>query len=180
MTRSTIEPEFDLKRLSDFDASFWSDRFYRVSLNDLSVEIKEEKFIRPLYKTYSLDLIKQEIAEADLAIVAEEGEGLSGIATVKYEEWNNRAHLTGIYVAPESKGKGLGHSLIETAIDYAKSKSARCMFVETQNINYPAICFYRKMNFEFCGFDTALYNLADVDSKEIAFYFCKNLSNENS
>lgn len=174
-----MQPEVDLKRLSDFDASFSTEYIYRLLIKEMSVEIKEEKLAAPLHKTYSLDFIKQDIAEAEFAVVAEIKETIAGFATAKYEEWNNRAVLTGIFVATENKGKGIGRTLIEAAIDYAKTKSARCLFVETQNINYPAIQFYRKMSFEFCGFDTALYNSANIPN-EIALYFCKNLSNENS
>lgn len=174
-----IRREIDSKRLSDFDASFSTDRIYRIAVNEMSVEIKEEKLAAPFQKTYPFDFIKNDIDEADYAVVAEIEETIAGFATVKYEAWNNRAVLTGIFVAPESKGKGVGRALVDVAIDFAKTKSARCLFVETQNVNYPAIQFYRKVGFEFCGFDSALYNPTEISSGEIAFYFCKILSNEN-
>jgi GNAT superfamily N-acetyltransferase len=173
-----IQRDVDVRQLTDFDASFLTERIYRVSVNEMSVEIKEEELNFPLSKNYSFDFIKEDIAEADFAVVAEIEGVIVGFATVIYKEWNNRAILTGLFVLPKIKRKGVGRTLVEAAIDYAKAKSARCLFVETQNINYPAIRFYRKMKFEFCGFDTALYNPADVYSGEIAFYFCKNLLNE--
>ncbi|MGI8883604.1 MAG: GNAT family N-acetyltransferase [Pyrinomonadaceae bacterium] len=175
-----MQREIDGERLSGFDASFSTRHVYRVAVDKMSAKIVEEKIDVPFQKTYPLDLIKKDIDEADYAVVAEIDEIIAGFAIVKYEEWNNRAVLTGIFVAAESKGEGVGRALVAAAIDFAKTKSARCLWAETQNVNYPAIQFYRKIGFEFCGFDNTLYNPADVSSDETAFYFRKILSRENS
>jgi ribosomal protein S18 acetylase RimI-like enzyme len=175
-----MEREIDGERLADFDASFSTEYIYRVAVDKMSVEIVKEKLDVPFQKTYPVDSIKKDIDEADYAVVAEIDEIIAGFATVKYEEWNNRACLTGIFVRAESKGKGVARALVEAAINFAKTKSARCLWAETQNVNYPAIQFYRKIGFEFCGFDSALYNPADVSADETAFYFCKILTCENS
>ena len=175
-----MQRETDCKQLAGFDASFSTERVYRVAIDKMSVTIIDEKLDVPFRKIYSFVSIKKDIDEADYAVIAEINEIIAGFATVKYKEWNNRAILTGIFVAKESKGKGVGRALIEAAINFAKTKSARCLFVETQNVNYPAIQFYRKNNFEFCGFDSALYNPAAVSANETAFYFCKILTRENS
>ncbi|MEP6902342.1 MAG: GNAT family N-acetyltransferase [Actinomycetota bacterium] len=180
MITRKIQRELDGKCLSVFDASFSTEYVYRVTVNEMAVEITEEKLAAAFQKAYPFEFIKKDIDEADYAVVAEIEETIAGFASVKYEDWNNRARLTGIFVAPESKGKGIGRALVESVIDFAKTKSARCLFVETQNVNYPAIRFYRKLGFEFCGFDSTLYNPAEVSAGEIAFYFCKILSNENS
>ena len=144
-----IQREIDGQRLSDFDASFSTEYIYRIMVNEMAVEILEEKLDIPLHKTYPFGLIQKDIKEADYAIAAEIEGIIVGFAIVKYEEWNNRAVLTGIFVAPERKGKGVGRALVNKAINFAKIKSARCLFVETQNVNYPAIQFYRKIGFEF-------------------------------
>jgi RimJ/RimL family protein N-acetyltransferase len=170
-----MQREIDGERLADFDASFSTEYIYRVTVDKMSVEITEEKLDVPFQKTYPFDLIKKDIDGADYAVVAEIDKIIAGFASVKYEEWNNRACLTGIFVVAESKGKGVGHALAEAAKNFAKTKSARCLWAETQNVNYPAIQFYRKNGFEFCGFDNALYNPADVSPEETAFYFRKLL-----
>jgi ribosomal protein S18 acetylase RimI-like enzyme len=174
------QPEVDHERLSGFEASYSSDHCYQVVIKGMSVELVKAQLARPLTKVYSPESIKESIAGADLALVAEIGHRLGGLATVKYEAWNNRANLTGIYVAPENKGKGVGRALVAAVMIEVQEKRARCLFVETQNVNYPAIRFYRKMNFEFCGFDTSLYNPDQVSANETAFYFCHNLSDEDS
>jgi ribosomal protein S18 acetylase RimI-like enzyme len=32
-----------------------------------------------------------------------------------------------------------------------------CLWLETQNVNYPAVQFYRRMGFRLCGLDETLY-----------------------
>ena len=171
-----INPGLESRRLSACGTSFSTDRVYRVAVDQMSVVIGEEKLTVPFQKTYPFDSVKKDVEESDFAVVVENGDAIAGFATVKHGEWNNRAVLTGIFVAPESRGKGIGRALLETAVNYAKTRSARCLFVETQNVNYPAIRFYRHAGFEFCGFDRALYDPAESGPGEIAFYFYKDLS----
>ncbi|MDQ6788389.1 MAG: GNAT family N-acetyltransferase [Acidobacteriota bacterium] len=167
----------DGEQLTNFDTSFVSHYIYRLTVNALSVEITEEKLDVPFQNIYPFHFIKKDIDEADFAVVAEiEDKTIAGFAVAKFEEWNKRVVLTEIFVAPEYRGKLIGRALIDAVIEYAKTTFARCLWLETQNVNYPAIQFYRKIGFEFCGFDSALYNPADVSSGEIAFYFCKDLS----
>jgi hypothetical protein len=45
------------------------------------------------------------------------------------------------------------------------------LWLETQNVNFPAIQFYTKLGFQFCGFDTTLYNNSETNLNEVAFYF---------
>jgi ribosomal protein S18 acetylase RimI-like enzyme len=119
--------------------------------------------------------IEESVAEADSTVLAEiEGE-LEGFASFKYHDWNKRAEIKGIYVRPEFKGRGVGTALITSGMEYAKRNGARGLWLETQNINYPAIRFYMKSGFRFCGFDASLYEPAGVMPGEIALYFFRAL-----
>ena len=171
-----MQRETDGERLADFDTSFTTDYIYRVKISGISVGIVEEKLDVPFRKTYPFRHIKNDIEEADFTVLAEIEGNTAGFAAVKFEEWNKRVNVTSLFVAPQFRGRGVGKELIDVAEDYARGKQARCLWLETQNVNYPAIQFYRKIGFEFCGFDAALYNPADVSPDEVAFYFCKNLS----
>ena len=165
----------DGEHLSDFDASFAAEYIYRVVINGMSVEIIKAKLDIPFQKIYQLDGVRNDVEASDYSVAAEIEGLIVGFAAVKYEEWNKRAVVTGIYVAPESKGKGVGRALIDSVLNYAKTTPARCLWLETQNTNYPAIQFYIKMGFRFCGFDKSLYNPVEVSPDEIAFYFYKNI-----
>lgn len=163
----------DRTQLANFDASFSTERIYRVSLTEMTLEISEEVLDTPLHKKYNLESLEHDAETADFAVVAESNEKIVGIATIKYEAWNKRAILTNFYVAPESQRKGVGRALIAAATAHAKIVSWRCLWLETQNVNYPAIQFYTSIGFEFCGFDKTLYNPADVSANETALFFCR-------
>ena len=174
-----IHPQTDSERLLNFDTSFSTDYIYHVKINGILIDIVEEKRDVPFQKTYPIDPIKNDINEADFAVEAEIAGNLAGFAAVKFEEWNKRVNVTSLFVAPRFRGRGVGKRLVDAVEDFARGKRARCLWLETQNVNYPAIQFYLKTGFEFCGFDAALYNPADVSPGETAFYFFKQLD-ENS
>lgn len=50
------------------------------------------------------------------------------------------------------------------------------VWIETQNINYPAIQFYRKCGFTLCGLDENLYHPKGPGANEIALFFAKPIS----
>lgn len=108
-------------------------------------------------------------------VVAEEGTTICGFAAVNIETWNRRAVIEHLYVSNRYRGLGIGRLLIQSCIEYAKNSHMRCLWVETQNINYPAIHFYQRMQFEWCGLDTELYDEAELNGHEIALYFVRRI-----
>lgn len=160
----------DGKSIVKLDASFTTDKIYRVNTGENSFELIEHKLDSPLAKTYRLDTMKQLVAEASLAIIAEINNEIAAIMTVKYEAWNRRAWLTHLYVGRDFKNRGIGTTLINEAIKFARKHKARCLWLETQNVNFPAIQFYRKIGFKLCGFDASLYD-PRVAPGETALFF---------
>ncbi len=80
-------------------------------------------------------------------------------------EWNRYAFIEDISVAKSARGKGVGTSLIQKAIEWAKSSDLRGLSLETQDDNLLACRFYAKCGFEIGGVDTLLYkNLGKEDS----------------
>jgi ribosomal protein S18 acetylase RimI-like enzyme len=157
--------------LAGFDASFLTEHIYRVSVTGMNVSIREEKLPTRLHKTYELKHIEESVADADSTVLAEIDGEIAGFAAFKYHDWNKRAEIKGIYVRSVLKGRGVGAALLNNGLEYAKTKGARGLWLETQNINYPAIRFYMKSGFRFCGFDASLYEPAAVMPAEIALYF---------
>ena len=162
----------DRKAIIGLDASFKTERIYRVDIKGLSAKLVEEKLARPRTKTYDLSEMGVAVKDANFTLAAEREGEVAGFMTLKNEAWNRRVWLTHLYIAPEFRGVGLGTFLIGRAMKYAKIKKARGVWLETQNFNYPAIRFYRRQGFEFCGFDRSLYDPKKVPG-ETALFFCK-------
>lgn len=166
----------DLAVLSTLDTLLETDTIYRVRREALSFALVEETVYPPLRKDYDLRTITPaECARWDYAVVAEADGSAAGFAAVEFVPWNRRAVLWHLYVAPAHRRKGLGAQLLGQAERFARSVGARCLWLETQNVNVPAIRFYLRSGFHLCGLDESLYDPATVAPEEIALFFTRPL-----
>jgi ribosomal protein S18 acetylase RimI-like enzyme len=82
--------------------------------------------------------------------------------------------------AAASRGDlGAGRALLRALDERARSEqSLRCLWVETQNVSYPAIQFYRRLGFRLCGLDVTLYRPDDplLLPGEVALFFACDLT----
>ena len=83
------------------------------------------------------------------------------------EEWNNRLIMTQLLVKEECRGKGVGRMLMDFVKDFAVKEDYRIITLETQNTNIPAIDFYFKMGFTFCGSNIFFYSNDDIGENEV-------------
>jgi ribosomal protein S18 acetylase RimI-like enzyme len=70
---------------------------------------------------------------------------------------------------------GSGPALIADGVQMAQYWRARCLWLETQNVNYAAIQFYQQLGFQWCGLDTTLYDSQESAAGEIALFFARPL-----
>ena len=167
----------DALRIEGFDASYETDFTYNVVQNGLCFSLHQSELRETFKKQYSITDIAADLRDAYAAWLAENADGtLAGLATVQYQEWNRSVLITGIFVACASKKQGIGHTFMELISSYARTKSARCLLLETQNTNVPAIGFYSKEGFALCGINTALYDPDQVKAGEVALYFTRALT----
>jgi ribosomal protein S18 acetylase RimI-like enzyme len=86
-------------------------------------------------------------------------------------------HHAPVRRAVESRD-GVGTALLAALDRRARAGGARCLWLETQNINYPAIQFYRRSGFRLCGLDDTLYD-PELDPTtgpdEVALFFTRPL-----
>ena len=174
--RSAQWPQ-DAAVLSRLDTAFITERIYRPVREELSFRLVEETIQPPLRKQYQFDPSNpQEHQNWDFTALAEEDGVLAGFAAAQYVAWNRRVILWHLYVMPAFRRKNVGKRLLEAIENYAQSVQARCVWLETQNVNYPAIQFYRRCGFEFCGYDETLYDPATLAREEVALYFARPVS----
>ena len=161
----------DMPALSALDTSFFTDTVYRVAQDGLSFRLLEEAATPPLYKSYPFDPSDpEERANWDHAVVAESEGRLVGFAAAEYMAWNRRAVIWHLYVAPDSRGQGVGTRLLDSVDDFARDMGARCLWLETQNVNAPAVRFYLRSGFTLCGLDTSLYDPDGAAGAEVALF----------
>src|SRR5215203_3347278 len=122
LTYREIDAGRDIDSLENFDASFTTDRIYRLEKSELCASFVEEIIPQQLTKTYDLSGIRDAVAESDFGLVAEIGEEIAGFMTMKFESWNRRAWITHLYVIEDKKGRGLGTRLVEEAMSFARRR----------------------------------------------------------
>ena len=164
----------DIAALAALDTELVTEQIYRPVRDDLAFRVVEEDVDPPLRKRYPLDAADpQERQDWDFTAVAEEEGELAGFAAAQHVAWNRRVVLWHLYVAPAFRRQGVGSQLLYAVEVFARSVEARCVWLETQNVNVPAIRFYRHYGFQFCGFDEILYDPGTLDRDEIALFFVK-------
>ncbi|MGV3616791.1 MAG: GNAT family N-acetyltransferase [Fimbriimonas sp.] len=159
----------DASRIVALDTGFQTDRVFRPVQEEFAFRLKEEVLELPLEKRYPVDLTERD--RWDLALVAERNGEVVGFLAAEFAEWNRRVVLWHLYVSPTARGGGVGAALLRAVTDFALSRRAHCVWVETQDVNYPAIRFYRKQGFQFVGFDASLYDPEAMEGPETALYF---------
>ena len=97
------------------------------------------------------------------------------MAALSYEAANRRAILWHLYVGPAYRRQGIGRALIDAMVVRAQHYQARCLWLETQDVNYGAIQFYRRVGFECCGLDLSLDDREAAATQETAVFFMRPL-----
>jgi len=64
--------------------------------------------------------------------------------------------------------KGIGTALLQAGIDWKSERGISRAMLEMSSKNYPAVCFARKMGFEFSGFNDFYFS-----NRDIALFFSK-------
>ena len=161
----------DVPALSALDISFVTDKIYQVIQDGLSFRLTERSVVPPLHKNYPFEPSDtKERASWDHAVVAEAGGRLVGFAAIQYMAWNLRAVIWHLYVAPDYRGHGIGTRLLDALDTFARDAGARCLWLETQNVNVPAVRFYLRSGFTLCGLDTSLYDPDGAAGGEVALF----------
>lgn len=167
----------DEAQLHELDTSYITPTIYRVRQDALSFNLDAEMVNPPIYKTYGSAIREGErVRQMDYVAVAELDGALIGIVAADLSEWNRRVQIERMYIAPRFRGQGVGRALMDSAIAFARSIGSWCVWLETQNINYPAVQFYQRCGFKLCGMDTHLYDVATQTLDETALYFALDLT----
>jgi ribosomal protein S18 acetylase RimI-like enzyme len=129
----------------------------------------------PIHKSYPLTIDIDLFSRHDWVQIAEHDQKVVGMAAITIEAWNRRAVLHHLYVTRAARRIGVGKALVESALEAARERKARCLWIETQTANYAAVKFYRRAGFSWCGFDASLYDTNDVDVDEVALFFSREV-----
>ncbi|KAA2224269.1 GNAT family N-acetyltransferase [Chryseobacterium sediminis] len=151
---------------------YTTDRIYVVSSIEFGSSFEFILKEKALPYTKIWETTSEEFNELNTLIEQENSFGvfvneeLVGWIICEYRTWNNSLYIENILIDEKHRRQGIGIMLIKSAIKEARRLNCRVIELETQNTNYPAIQFYRRMGFNITGLNTRLYNNVD----EIALF----------
>lgn len=75
------------------------------------------------------------------------GEVAAGFLYVQYYAWNQLCQIQGLAVDPEVQRQGIASALVSRAEDFAKTKKARGIYVDTPTLNSGGRKFYEAVGY---------------------------------
>jgi ribosomal protein S18 acetylase RimI-like enzyme len=114
------------------------------------------------------DLWKQRLATASSYLAFDDDQALVGIATgLKTEEGDT--YVVGMYVAPEARGSGCAHQLLDAIADLAIRRHGKRLVLEVAESNIRATRSYRSYGFVETGRRRTLDRDASITEIEFAY-----------
>lgn len=168
-----------IRKLDSGEASF-AKQFNRKSAvkSRLALGIENEKLtytIVPVEPPYEREV---QLEDTDYGFndvppaifIAEVNGKLAGrIRLLKW--WNQFGYIEDLVVNPDFRGLGIGRSLIEHGIQWARELHLPGVMLETQDDNVPACQLYASCGFVLGGFDRNIYKAINPNTKETALYW---------
>ncbi len=116
------------------------------------------------------DYLLKDWERGECFLVAEEEEEIRGYLDMTVQARNRTGWINDMAVLKSHRRRGIGTALLRAAFNWARDQGLRAIMLETQTKNYPAISFYHKHGFRFCGFNDHYYA-----NQDIALFFVHSL-----
>lgn len=136
----------------------------------LTLEDLPEPYIKLFDAEEELESLYPDFVAQGLSFGAWADGQMVGIAICERREWNNTLWLWELHVQNGLRGQGTGSQLIQAVKQLAVEQRFRVVVAEAQNMNVPALNFYRKHGFDIEGVDLSLYTNTDLTHGEVALY----------
>jgi streptothricin acetyltransferase len=94
--------------------------------------------------------------------------------------WNQYGYIEDLAVDTCFRRRGIGQSLLQQAIRWARDRHLPGVMLETQNINVAACRLYERCGFRLGGFDRCLYQGMDTGTEEVALFWYLRFPSEGN
>jgi ribosomal protein S18 acetylase RimI-like enzyme len=166
----------DLNACLHLDAAYLTDHVWQMDASEtgdtLTVNFRTVRLPRPMKVSYPRepDSLLEDWRKDECFLVADHDDETIGYVDVTVQNWNRTAWVNNLVVAKPYRRQGVGSALLRTARRWAQEYELLKMVAETQTKNYPAISFYQKNAYRFCGYNDRYYL-----NQDIALFFVLNL-----
>lgn len=171
----------DLPALASMDLHYPAHRVLRLDREQHGAEHAftfrwhEGSWQRALYNTYDVGRLRAAMGRADAFFVATTGERAVGLLMVVVPSWTDAGEITDLAVDASQRRIGAGRALVSRAIEFARDRGLRALWVEPRSDNADAIAFYLALGFRLSGFNDRMYSNADDAAGRTTLYLYREL-----
>lgn len=76
--------------------------------------------------------------------------------------WQEAGWISHLIVDRPHRRRGIATAMLRASVLWGRKERLRRLLVGVQTKNYPAICFYEKNGFAFCGYNDRYYKNRDI------------------
>jgi ribosomal protein S18 acetylase RimI-like enzyme len=166
----------DMNACLSLDHDCVTDHVWQMQVQEtesqVSVTFHTVRLPRPMQTAYPRDLeqLVEDWQRGDGFLVAEVDGEVRGYVDLLADQWQKIGQVINLAVDRGYRRRGIGASLVGHAREWARGQGLQTLLVEATTKNYPALCFYQKMGFQFCGFNDHYY-----PSQDITLFFVQKL-----
>ena len=117
-----------------------------------------------------LDQLVEDWQRDEGFLVAEVDNEVRGYVDVLALPWQGMGWMANLAVERSYRRQRIGTALIRHARQWSREQGLQVLLAEATTKNYPALCFYQKLGFQFCGFNDHYYA-----NQDIALFFVQAL-----
>lgn len=158
----------DMNTCLTLDHSCITDHVWQMKLQETDMRVEATfdtvRLPRRMRTAYPRDL--EELVEhwqrGEAFLVAEVDGEIRGYVDLILNTWQHTGQVFNLVVHREFRKRGIGSSLMRHASQWARKQGALTVLAEATTKNYPALCFYQKLGFQFCGFNDHYYANQDI------------------
>jgi ribosomal protein S18 acetylase RimI-like enzyme len=171
--REAVFPD-DEAAIAAIDTSFTTDTIYAVTFDreHEALALNPETVDPPVTKRFPIDGLSGWRAW-EHGWVACEHERIVGFVAWRMQPWNKHVIVWHLYVDRPARGNGAGGALLDHAIGDGIVRGATIAWLETSNLDHPAVQWYRRRGFEISGVDLTRYE--QYAPGEVALYLSRRL-----
>lgn len=104
-------------------------------------------------------------------LICENDDGeLQGYIDMVTQPWQEAGWVANLCVERAARQQGVATALVRSARQWAQGEGLRFIHAEATTKNYPALSLYRKLGFQFCGFNDHYF-----PNQDIALFFVQVL-----
>jgi len=158
----------DLNTCLSLDHASETDHVWQMKVQEgesqLDVAFQTVRLPRRMPVAYprNLEQLVEDWQRGEGFLVAEVDDEIAGYLDLVANPWQRVGWVANMAVDRLHRRKGIGTALMRHGRQWAREQGLRLLQAEATTKNYPALAFYRRLGFQFCGFNDHYYQNQDI------------------